>query len=265
MGSDGTIRLAVFLGLFAALATAEALAPRRARVLPRAGRWLTNWGLLVIGTGLGRALGFVAIPLAEVAAAADAAARGWGLLNAVTLPFWAEVAVAIVLLDLAIWAQHRLMHAVPALWRLHRVHHADRDFDVTTAIRFHPLELALSLAIKGAVIYALGPPVAAVLLFAVILNGMAMFSHANLALPAGADRLLRLVFVTPDMHRVHHSVERAEHDRNFGFNLSVWDRLFGTYLAAPRGGQAGMSVGLREVQDSRPARLLWSLRFPFRA
>jgi sterol desaturase/sphingolipid hydroxylase (fatty acid hydroxylase superfamily) len=156
------------------------------------------------------------------------------------------------------------MHAVPVLWRLHRVHHADRDLDVTTAIRFHPIEIALSMLIKIGLVYLLGPSWLAVILFAAILNGMAMFNHANLRLPHGLDRWLRLAVVTPDMHRVHHSVLRAEHDTNFGFNLSVWDRLFGTYLPQPKAGHDGMTIGLAPWQDERPAGLLWSLILPFR-
>jgi sterol desaturase/sphingolipid hydroxylase (fatty acid hydroxylase superfamily) len=177
-------------------------------------------------------------------------------------PVWLEVVLAILILDFVIWAQHLITHKVPVLWRLHRVHHADRDMDVTTAIRFHPVEIALSMLLKIGVVYLLGPAALAVILFEIILNGTAMFNHANLRLPVGMDRVVRMVLVTPDMHRVHHSVHREEHDSNYGFALSIWDRMFGTYIAQPTDGHEGMSVGL-EWQDERPGHLGWSLKLPF--
>jgi sterol desaturase/sphingolipid hydroxylase (fatty acid hydroxylase superfamily) len=263
MAHEAAIRLGIFLGLFALFAFWEAARPRRARVLPRRGRWITNWAISILDTLTVRLMAF-ALPLLAVGAAADAGAQGWGLLNQVALPAWAELLAALLVLDLAIWAQHLLMHRVPLLWRLHRVHHADRDFDVTTAIRFHPVEIALSMLLKIGLVYLLGPSVLAVLVFEIVLNGMALFNHANIRLPAGLEGWLRLVLVTPDMHRVHHSVDRAEHDRNFGFNLSLWDRFFGTYLPQPRAGHEGMTIGLAPWQDGRPARLGWSLLLPFR-
>ncbi|MDJ0824418.1 MAG: sterol desaturase family protein [Rhodobacter sp.] len=262
MESEAVIRLTLFLGLFALFAALEAWWPKRARVQPRQSRWLTNWSLVVIDTALLR-LFAVAAPLLAIGAAIDAGRLGWGLFNQIALPQWLEIVLAVAILDLAIWAQHVAMHKVPLLWRLHRVHHADRDMDVTTAIRFHPLEIAVSIAIKIALVYALGPAALAVLIFEIVLNGTAMFSHANLALPARVERALRWVLVTPDMHRIHHSVDRVEHDTNYGFALSVWDRLFSTYTADPAAGHQGMTVGLR-WQDDRPARLGWSLRLPFR-
>ena len=203
------------------------------------------------------------LPLLAVGAAIDAEAQGWGLFNALALPYWVEVVVAILLLDLAIWTQHLVTHKVPLLWRLHRVHHADRDVDVTTAIRFHPVEIALSMLLKIGLVYLLGLPALAVILFEIILNGTAMFNHSNLKLPVGIEAVLRRFLVTPDMHRVHHSIHRDEHDSNYGFALSIWDRIFGTYIPQPRGGHDGMTTGL-QWQDERPAKLGWSLWLPFR-
>ena len=254
-------RLGAFLGLFALFAVAEALAPRRPRALPRARRWPTNWAITIINSAVLRAMA-LGLPLLAIGAALDAQANGWGLFNRLGWPGWAEIALAVLILDFAIWAQHLATHKVPLLWRLHRVHHADRDMDVTTAFRFHPVEIALSMLVKIGVVYLIGPAPVAVLLFEIILSGSALFSHANLALPAGLDRLLRLILVTPDMHRVHHSVHRQEHDSNYGFALSVWDRLFGTYRARPAEGHDRMTIGL-QWQDERPARLGWSLRLPF--
>ena len=261
MENEALTRLGVFLGLFILLAAAEAALPRRARALPRRARWVTNWGLTLINTATLRLM-TLALPLLAVGAALDAARLGWGLFNALAWPAWVEVTLAILILDLAIWAQHLITHKVPLLWRLHRVHHADRDMDVTTAIRFHPVEIALSMGLKIGLVYLLGPAALAVVLFEIILNGTAMFNHANLRLPPALDRALRLVLVTPDMHRVHHSVHRHEHDSNYGFSLSIWDRLFGTYVPQPADGHDDMTVGLR-WQDDRPARLSWSLRLPF--
>lgn len=261
MEHEALIRLSVFLGLFCLLALAEALLPRLPRKQPRAARWRTNWGLVLIDT-LSLRLVALALPLLAVGAALDAQARGWGLFNGLAWPLWLEALLAILILDLAIWAQHLITHKVPLLWRLHRVHHADRDMDVTTAIRFHPVEIALSMLLKIGLVYLLGPSALAVIAFEVLLNGTAMFNHANLRLSPRLDAALRLVIVTPDMHRVHHSAERSEHDSNYGFSLSLWDRLFGTYIAQPKQGHEAMTVGL-EWQDKRPAKLGWSLWLPF--
>ena len=262
MEHESTVRLGVFLGVFALMALWEVLAPRRARVMARSGRWATNWGISIVNTlvSAGMKLGLGA---AAVLASMDAEARGWGLFHLLDWPFWLEVAVCFVILDFAIWLQHLASHKIPVLWRLHRVHHADRDIDVTTAIRFHPVEIALSMGFKIALVYALGAPLIAVILFEVVLNGAAMFNHANIRLGA-ADRWIRLAIVTPDMHRVHHSVHRVEHDSNYGFNLSIWDRIFGTYRPEPRGGHEGMEIGLPEYQSDAPARLGWSLALPLR-
>lgn len=262
MENEATIRLTVFLGLFAVFAVAERLSPRRARTQPTVPRWFTNWSIVVLDTLTVRLMA-IAMPLLAVGAAIDAGNLGWGLFNRIALPVWFEVLTAILILDLVIWTQHLVTHKVPILWRLHRVHHADRDMDVTTAIRFHPVEIALSMLLKIGVVYLLGPSAVAVILFEVILNGMAMFNHANLRLPLALDRVLRLVIVTPDMHRAHHSVLREEHDSNYGFNLSIWDRLFGTYTDQPRDGHDGMTIGLK-WQDDRPSKLGWSLLLPFR-
>ena len=261
MENEGILRLAIFLGLFALFAAIEALVPRRDRRQARARRWLTNWGITIANTLALRALALL-LPLLAVGAALDAASQGWGLLNLLDWPAWIEVLIAILVLDFAIWLQHLVTHKVPLLWRLHRVHHADVDIDVTTAIRFHPVEIALSMLLKIGLVYLLGPSALAVILFEIILNGTAMFNHANIRLPLPLDAVLRRVLVTPDMHRVHHSIHRAEHDSNYGFSLSVWDRIFGTYIAQPAAGHQDMTIGL-EWQDDRPARLGWSLSLPF--
>lgn len=262
MEHDLLWRLGVFVGLFALFATLEALAPRRTRSQPRNARWFTNLSIVVLDTLALRALA-IALPLLAVGATVDAGRMGWGLFNALDWPLWLEVVLAILILDLAIWAQHLVTHKVPILWRFHRVHHADRDFDVTTALRFHPVEILASMMLKIGLVYLLGPAALAVLLFEIILNGTAMFNHSNLRLPLWLDRAVRLVLVTPDMHRVHHSIHRHEHDSNYGFALSVWDRIFRTYRPKPEAGHDLMTVGL-EWQDERPSRLGWALMLPFR-
>ena len=261
MENEATIRLAVFLGLFVLFAALEALAPRRARSQKRSTRWVTNWVFSIANTLTLRALAF-GLPLLAVGAALDAGQNGWGLFNRLEFPFFLEVVLAILIFDFAIWAQHLITHKVPILWRLHRVHHADVDIDVTTAIRFHPVEIALSMLLKIGLVYVLGPAAIAIVLFEILLNGTAMFNHANIKLPLGLDRVVRMVLVTPDMHRVHHSVHRSEHDSNYGFALSIWDRLFGTYIAQPADGHDGMQIGL-EWQDDRPSKIGWSMALPF--
>lgn len=260
--SEVAIRLGFFGGLFALFAVVETMAPRRPRVVPRGGRWATNLALAVIDTLALRALAVV-LPLLAVAAAMDAKAMQWGLFNALDWPVWIEAVLAVLMLDFALWGQHLVTHRVPLFWRFHRVHHADRDMDVTTAVRFHPVEILASMGVKIGLVYLLGPSALAVLAFEVILNGTSLFNHANIALPGWLDRVVRGVLVTPDMHRVHHSVLREEHDSNFGFALSVWDRMFGTYRPQPVAGHGAMTVGL-DWQDDRPGRLGWSLTLPFR-
>ena len=261
MENEQLVRLGIFLSLFAALALAETMAPRRVRKQARRERWLTNWAFTIANMLMLRLLA-IALPFLAVGAAVDAEAEGWGLFNTTALPVWIEVAAAILILDFAIWLQHLITHKVPVLWRLHRVHHADVDMDVTTAIRFHPIEIGLSMLLKIGLVYLLGPAAIAVVLFEIILNGTAMFNHANVRLPLWLDGVVRQVLVTPDMHRVHHSVHRHEHDSNYGFALSIWDRLFGTYISQPNAGHDAMTVGL-DWQDDRPSRIGWSMSLPF--
>ncbi len=253
LANEPVIRLGVFAGVLGLMAGLEALFPRRRRrAAGRWRRWPNNLGIVVVDTLVLRLL----FPTAAVGVALAAEARGGvGLLPWLGLPAPLAVLAAVVLLDLAIYLQHVLFHAVPALWRLHRMHHADLDFDVTTGLRFHPGEILLSMAIKLAVVVALGAPAVAVLLFEVLLNATAMFNHANLRLPPRLDRALRLLLVTPDMHRVHHSVVRRETDSNFGFNLALWDRLFGTYRAQPAAGHEAMTIGIAQFRDPGELRL----------
>ena len=255
-------RLGVFLSLFALFAGLEAVLPRRPRSLSRQRRWVTNVTITVLNSVALRGLAIL-LPLLAIGAALDAGAQGWGLFNRVDWPAWLELVAAILILDLAIWAQHLVTHKVPILWRFHRVHHADRDMDVTTGFRFHPVEILASMGLKIGLVYLLGPSALAVLVFEILLSGTALFNHSNLAVPGPLDRVVRLVLVTPDMHRVHHSIHRAEHDSNYGFALSVWDRLFRTYVPEPKAGHDAMTVGL-EWQDEKPARLGWALGLPFR-
>ncbi|MBV2090121.1 MAG: sterol desaturase family protein [Candidatus Thiodiazotropha sp. (ex Ctena orbiculata)] len=255
-----TIRLAAFFSIFAVMAGWEAVQPCRQQRFTRGQRWLANLGITLLNTLLLRLL----FPAAAVGFAAFAEANGWGLLNEIQLPFWLSVIIAVTLMDMVIYLQHVMVHAVPALWRLHRVHHADPDYDLTTGARFHPIEILLSMLIKIATIAALGPPVIAVLIFEVILNGMAMFNHGNVSLPKPLDRLLRWLVVTPDMHRVHHSVIPRETNSNFGFNLSIWDRLMGTYREAPKLGHIEMQIGVNSLQDPQlTTKLSGMLKIPF--
>lgn len=262
MQNEALLRLTVFLALFALFAGLEAWIPRRRLCESRPRRWFTNLSLVILDSFALRILA-LALPLLAVGAALDAERMGWGLFNHLSGPLWLEGLLSILLLDFAVWAQHLITHKVPVFWRFHRVHHADRDFDVTTALRFHPVEILASMLLKIGLVYLLGPQAVFVVLFEMILNGTAMFNHSNLRLPLGVDRLLRLVLVTPDMHRVHHSIHRREHDSNYGFALSVWDRMFRTYRPMPEAGHDNMVVGL-EWQDDKPSRLGWALILPFR-
>ena len=258
---EAAIRLGFFLGIFAVMALWEMLAPRRALTVGKAIRWTNNLGLVALNTLVLRLF----FPAAAVGMAAFAAERGWGILNYIELPHWLAVAVAIVALDFVIWLQHVMVHAIPVFWRLHRVHHADPDYDVTTGARFHPLEIVLSMLIKFAAIGVLGAPVVAVITFEVLLNATAMFNHGNVRLPIELDRVLRWFIVTPDMHRVHHSIEDHETNSNFGFNLPWWDRLFGTYRDQPQDGHEGMTIGIRGYRQ--PREVCWLsglLLLPFR-
>lgn len=245
--NEALVRLSAFLGMLMLMLTWERIAPLRRPVVRPALRWMNNLGLVVLNSIALRLL----FPIAAVGVAVIAEQRGWGLLNQMELGALPELLLAILLLDFAIWAQHLVFHKVDLLWRLHRVHHADPDFDVTTGLRFHPIEILLSMGIKIGVVLLIGPAAIAVILFEISLNISAMFNHGNVQLPAPLDRALRWLLVTPDMHRIHHSVERQETDSNYGFALSWWDRLFGTYRAQAEAGQLGMSIGLREFSDAR--------------
>jgi sterol desaturase/sphingolipid hydroxylase (fatty acid hydroxylase superfamily) len=251
LSADTAIRLGSFLGVFAVVALWEFMAPRRAQAVPRRRRWPNNLGVVVLNTVILR----LVFPATAVGVALLVESQGGGLLNALAVPAWLALPLAFVLLDLAIYLQHVLFHSVPALWRLHRMHHADVEFDVTNGLRFHPLEMVLSMGVKLAVIAAIGAPAAAVLAFEVVLNAVAMFNHGNVALPAAVDRVLRWLIVTPDMHRVHHSSLPEETHSNFGFNLSWWDRWFGTYLAQPRDGHLAMQLGLPMFREPSWMRL----------
>lgn len=262
--SEPSLRFVAFAAIFVAMAALELWLPRRHLVAPKSQRWITNLSIVGLGIAVTRLMGLAAQPLLAVGAAALAEQWNWGLLHRLDWPGWVEIVMAVVILDFAIWTQHVLSHRIEPLWRLHRMHHADVDFDVTTALRFHPIEIALSMLYKVAWVLLLGPAVIAVVLFEVILNGCALFNHANVRLPLWLDAALRTVIVTPDMHRVHHSVLGREHNANFGFNLSIWDRLFGTYTAQPEGGHAGMTIGLSDYPAPAPTRLGWSLALPFR-
>jgi len=251
MHNEPLIRMGFFFGMLGLMALWEIAAPRRALTISKAVRWTNNLGLVFFNSLLVRLI----FPAAAVGMAAFAAEQGWGIFNYHSVPFWLAVLVSVVAMDFIIYLQHVMVHAVPALWRLHRMHHADLDFDVTTGARFHPLEIILSLLIKFATIIVLGPPVVAVVIFEVVLNATAMFNHSNIRLPLGLDRVLRWLVVTPDMHRVHHSVEDDEANSNFGFNLPWWDRLLGTYRDQPRAGHEGMSIGIHKYRD--PKQVAW--------
>ena len=256
---ESTLRLSVFIGVLATMIVLEAAFPKRARTQNRLGRWSTNLGLIVIDSLLLR----LVLPVVATGTAIFANEKGWGLLNYVAWPAWLELIIAVVLLDMLIYWQHVASHHIPVLWRLHKVHHADRDIDTTTGIRFHPIEILASMLYKMFWVVVLGPSVAAVILFELILNGCALFNHANVKLPSSLDRVLRLFLVTPDMHRVHHSVIVKETNSNYGFSLSIWDRLFGSYIAQPSAGHNGMTIGLFEYQSTQPNQLFWALSVPF--
>jgi sterol desaturase/sphingolipid hydroxylase (fatty acid hydroxylase superfamily) len=261
LGYEIPIRLGFFFGIFAIVAAWEFMAPRRSLTTSKLIRWGNNLGLVFLNSLILRLL----FPAAAVGVAVLAQQRGWGLFNIADTPFALATIVSIVTMDLAIYLQHVMVHAIPILWRLHRVHHADPDYDVTTGARFHPLEIILSMLIKFATVLLLGPPVVAVVIFEILLNATAMFNHGNIKLPKGIDRLLRWFVVTPDMHRVHHSVEDDETNSNFGFSLPWWDRLFGTYRDQPRAGHTGMTIGIHNFHE--PKQITWlsgMLLLPFK-
>ena len=258
--AEPLIRLSAFIGIFAVMAIWELLAPRRVQAAGRLRRWPSNLGIVAFNTLVVRLI----FPTAAVGLALVAEARGWGLFHAFALPYWLAVAASVLLLDLVIYFQHVLFHAAPSLWRFHRMHHTDTDFDVSTGLRFHPIEIIISMLIKLMAVAALGAPALAVLIFEVVLNATSMFNHSNVRVPLGLDRVLRWFLVTPDMHRVHHSVVPWETNSNFGFNLPWWDRLFGTYRAQPAAGHADMTIGIEDFRDVRELWIDRMLTQPFR-
>ena len=254
------IRLAAFAGIFAVMAAWEILAPRRDQKLGRRTRWSGNIGIVILDAVLVR----LVFPITAVGLALVAEARGWGLFYVLDLPTWVSVPLAVMALDLAVYLQHVLFHAIPTLWRLHRMHHADLELDVTTGTRFHPIEIILSMGIKLGAVAAMGVPAVAVLAFEVLLNATSIFNHSNVRIPAWLDRGLRWIVVTPDMHRVHHSILAPETNSNFGFNLPWWDRLFGTYRDQPSAGHLGMTIGIEQFREPAEQRLGCMLTQPFR-
>jgi sterol desaturase/sphingolipid hydroxylase (fatty acid hydroxylase superfamily) len=256
---EAAVRLAFFFGILSLIAVFEIVAPRRPLTTSKLSRWFRNLGVVAISTVLVR----IVFPISAVQLALWAGQKGWGIFNAVDLPYSLVIVLSITILDFIIYLQHVMFHAVPTLWRLHMVHHADLDYDLTTGIRFHPIEILGSMVVKFSSIVVLGTPALAVILFEVILNGLAMFNHGNFFIPLGLDRVLRLFVVTPDMHRVHHSVFPSETNSNYGFNLSWWDRIMGTYRAQPRLGHQGMTIGLNQFRDPSKLTLPWMLILPF--
>lgn len=256
---ETAVRLGVFASLLAGFAALEAVCPRRMRTFARGHRWATNISISLMNSLTLR----LAFPILAVGAAVWAQSNGWGVLNQTSWHWAIEFAIALIALDFCIYVQHLVMHHWEPLWRLHKVHHADVDIDVTTAVRFHPIEIGLSMVLKIFLVLLIGPSSAAVIAFEVILNGTSLFNHANIKMPTRMDQALRLVMVTPDMHRVHHSTLMHETNSNFGFNLSIWDRLCGTYRAQPENGHDAMDIGLSDYRDQRPSQFLWSLALPF--
>ena len=258
--NEKEIRMSFFFGMLLLIGLWELFAPKRALTISKAVRWVNNLGLVFFNIFIGKLL----FPAAAVGVANFAHVQGWGLFNYVEVPYWLAFIGTIIIMDFVIYIQHVMVHAIPLLWRLHRVHHADLDYDVTTGARFHTLEIILSMLIKFATILLLGAPAVAVIIFEIILNATAMFNHGNISLPKIVDKYLRLLLVTPDMHRVHHSVEDDEANSNFGFSLPWWDRLFGTYRDQPRAGHVGMTIGINKFRD--PKQVSWlpgMLALPF--
>ena len=259
MNNEVVIRLVFFVGVFGLIVIWEWRSPRRTLTTSKTARWINNLSITFINPLVIHLL----FPILAVDMALRAQEGGWGLLNNVDLPLWLKLVIGIVVMDLVIYLQHAMFHAFPILWRLHMMHHADLDYDLTTGLRFHPIEILLSMVIKLSVVSALGPPAAAVLTFEIILNGMAIFNHGNIRIPLKLDRILRYLVVTPDMHRVHHSVIIRETNSNYGFNLPWWDRLFGTYCAQPAKGHDGMTIGLSQFREPKKLTLPWLLVLPF--
>lgn len=255
--TEGTLRLSIFLSVLILMGALEAMFPARQRVQKRASRWVTNLGLVIIDTLAIRLL----FPVIAVGAALWAQTQDWGLLNLTALPNWAAVLIAIIVLDMMIYWQHVASHRIPVLWRLHKVHHADRDLDASSGLRFHPVEIILSMLYKMIIVVALGAPVLAVIIFEIILNACALFNHANVRLPRWVEQPLRQVLVTPALHRIHHSVIERETNTNFGFSVIWWDKIFRSYTDKPKG---ELTLGLSEYQTDAPSNLIWSLIAPFK-
>lgn len=255
--TEGTLRLSIFLGVLILMGVLEAAFPARKRLQKRSSRWATNLSLVVIDT---LAIRFL-FPVIAVGAAFWAQAEGWGVLNLISLPTWLTVLLAVIVLDMMIYWQHVAFHRIPILWRLHKVHHADRDLDASSGLRFHPVEIVISMIYKIVVVVALGAPVVAVIIFEILLNACALFNHANIRLPRWLERPLRQVMVTPALHRIHHSVIERETNTNFGFSVIWWDKIFRSYTDTPKG---ELTLGLSEYQTDAPSGLVWSLIAPFK-
>lgn len=265
MENEAVYRLGVFAGVFLVMAILELLIPKRGLTGGKLKRWVTNISFGGMNSFFIRLMALSSVPLVAMTVAEIGTAQNFGLFRVLELPFWLSIILSLFVLDFAIYLQHWASHKFSFLWRIHRVHHSDIDIDVTTAIRFHPIEIALSMIYKCALVYLLGIESFAVLLFEIILNGCAMFNHSNIALPKWLDKVIRPIFVTPDMHRVHHSIIRNETDSNYGFNLAIWDRLFGTYIEQPREGHDKMEIGLPDyLHTTKPTKLAWSFLLPFR-
>lgn len=260
--SDTILRLTFFLSILIILIMAEILFPKKKRIHNRKDRWITNGLITLINTASVNIV-HIAIPLIAIVAAIDVSNGKMGLFNIINFPIWIEIILTVIILDLIIWGQHFLSHKIPFVWRFHRMHHTDRDLDVTTAVRFHPFEIIFSMFIKITSIYILGASAIAVIIFEIMLNGMAMFNHANLRIPFRIENILRKFIVTPDLHRIHHSIYIDEHNKNFGFSLSIWDKIFKCYLDQPRDGHKDMKLGLK-WQNDKPTKLGWSLWIPFK-
>ncbi|MFL2684993.1 MAG: sterol desaturase family protein [Amylibacter sp.] len=260
--SDTILRLTFFLSILIILIMAEILLPKKKRIHNRKDRWITNGLITLINTASVNIV-HIAIPLIAIVAAVDVSNGKMGLFNIINFPIWIEIILTVIILDFIIWGQHLLSHKIPFVWRFHRMHHTDRDLDVTTAVRFHPFEIIFSMFIKITSIYILGASAIAVIIFEIMLNGMAMFNHANLRIPFRIENILRKFIVTPDLHRIHHSIYIDEHNKNFGFSLSIWDKIFKCYLDQPRDGHKDMKLGLK-WQNDKPTKLGWSLWIPFK-
>ena len=258
MNSEAVIRLSFFFGTLAVMSVMEFMFPRRTLITSKPVRWLGNLGVVLISTATLRLI----FPLLAVDLSLIAQQKHWGLFNNYNMPGWLEVISGVIILDLVIYLQHLMFHTVPVLWRLHMMHHTDLDIDLSTGVRFHPIEIYLSMGIKMAAVAVFGTSPLSVLIFEVVLNSTAMFNHSNFRLPLGFDRVLRLLVVTPDMHRVHHSVTIRETNSNFGFNFPWWDRLLGTYRAQPAAGHEGMTIGLSQFRDPKRLSLPWMLALP---